>query len=89
MKKQQILKAYRKSEMEWKSLTPKEKSKKIREHIYVLLENEDKDDETRRGLQQQLIILEELESEELENYLDMLNETIMENCKENIEKNYK
>ena len=87
MKKEEMLEAYKKAEIEWKSLTPKEKAKKIKAHIYAVLENEDKDEKTRQKLQAQIIMLEEVDSEEIESHLDMINKVIMENCMESIEKN--
>lgn len=89
MNKEEALEHYRKIEREWKHLKPKEKAKKIKAHIYALLENEDKDEKTRQELQRQIVMLEEVDSKEIESHLDMINKVIMENCMENIEKNYK
>jgi Lon protease-like protein len=89
MKKEQMLEAYKRAEIEWKSLSPKEKAKKIKAHIYALLENEDKDEKTRQELQAQIVMLEEVDSKEIESHLDMINNVIMENCMENIEKEWK
>jgi hypothetical protein len=89
MNKEEMLKYYRKTEKEWDQLTPKEKAKKIKAHINALLENEDKNEETKQELQKQLIMLEEVNSEEIESYLDKVNKVIMEDCMKNIEENYK
>ncbi len=89
MNKKEALEYYRKTEREWEHLAPKEKAKKIKAHIYALLENEDKDEKTRQELQSQIIMLEEVDSEEIESHLDMINKFIMENCMKDIEKNYK
>lgn len=89
MNKKEALEQYRKTEREWQHLTPKEKAEKIKAHIYALLENEDKDEKTRRELQAQIVMLEEVDSEEIESHLDMINKVIMENCMKDIEKNYK
>jgi len=89
MNKEEMIKYYRKTEKEWEHLTPKEKVKKIKAHVNALLENEDKDEKTKQELQKQLIMLEEVDSEEMESYLDMVNKVIMEDCMKNIEENYK
>jgi len=89
MNKKDALEQYKKTEREWEYLTPKEKAKKIKAHIYALLENEDKDEKTRQELQAQIVMLEEVDSEEMESHLDMINKVIMENCMKDIEKNFK
>ncbi|MDB2160467.1 hypothetical protein PMX22_11685 [Clostridium butyricum] len=89
MNKKEMLEHYRKTEREWRHLTAKKKAEKIKAHINHLLENEDNDTKTKQELHKQLIILDELESEEIESYLDMINKFIMENCMKNIKENYK
>lgn len=89
MNKKEALEYYKKAEREWEHLTPKEKAKKIKAHIYALLENEDKDEKTRSELHAQIVMLEEVDSTEIESHLDMMNKVIMENCMKDIEKNFK
>lgn len=89
MNKEEMLEYYKKAEKEWEDLTPENKAKKIIVHINDLLDNEDKDEKTRQELQNQLIMLEEVDSKEIESHLDMINKVIMENCIKNIEENYK
>ncbi|NFO48668.1 hypothetical protein FDB40_17610 [Clostridium botulinum] len=89
MDKEEMIRYYKKAEREWEHLTPKEKAEKIKGHINALLENEEKDEGTKQELQKQLVMLEEVDNNEIEDYLDAVNKVIMENCMKNIDENYK
>lgn len=80
MDREIITKAIKKTREEWNTFTPKQKAKKIRDHINNMLEDESLDKQTLNSLQNELIIIEELDSKEIESHLDLINDIILENA---------
>lgn len=80
MNKEKVIKACEKAKKEWNTFTADQKAKKIKKHIELMLNDETLDKKTIADLQNELLMIEELDSKMIESRLDMMKDCIIENA---------
>jgi len=81
--KEDMLKAFKRTNKEWEKLSLKAKKKKVKEHINYLLDNEECDNVSE--LQNYILMIEELPEKEVTELVNRINKALMLNAKDYIE----